>query len=674
MTPKTLCRTVDEAMDFVTEKLRAVTDRRPILYLPGNAGRVPSVEDWIFDNAKDLNKAYAFQTLGLGPAAGWQKAVAGGITPVTPFIGPAVRGLVNNGLAVNIRSHLSLIHNLFNDVWRPDVAIAHVSPPDEFSRVTLGLNAGLDWAPVQAARCRIAVINRRMPRWHIGNHYDPETNRHYESGCAMSLADFDAVVEVDEPLVEHVMRPKANEVVTAKTVAAHVVELLQKDSEDPAVLPHMLQLGIGVIPNAIAEHLAAENIAIRGMWSEMFSDGVLDLYKKGLIQKIGGGNLRENIVVGFVLGTNALYQTMAENPSFAVLPQEIVNDPAMVQHNDYMVSVNTTLSISVTGEVAAASKHKHYHSDVGGQHDFALGASWSKGGRPIIALLSTAKPPKADGLVSKIVAAHEDGTHATISADLPVIVATEFGVADLRFVDDRQRVRKMLAVAHPDMRERLSKEARRLPAIQGVDALPPRLVTLSDGTLAMVRPATSDDMTLIREYVMRLSISDMRNRFMGNVTHEAMTSPERLIKLYDETLDFKNDHAAFVVEQDGEIMGVANAFAVGKFGAEKEGSYEVAFSRRSDRSGLWIGERLMRILLEWGQEVGAKRFFGVTYTNNRAMRSLFEMYRFTGRKMPEDITMVHYEAEIADITSSAPVNQRWHNGPDAEMELEALAS
>lgn len=657
MNEQTRYATLGDAMAFVATQLRAETTRRPVLYLPGNAGHMPWVEHWIFDHAADLNAAFVFQTLGLGPAAGWRQAVLGGVTPVTPFIGPAVRQLVNEGLAINIRAHLSQIHHLYEGEWRPDVAIAHVSTPDEYGRVTLGLNAGLDWAPVRAARCRVAVINRRLPRWNIGNLYDPETNRHYETGCPMQLADFDAIVEVDEPLVEHVMRPKADQTAAAKGVAEHVIELLQHDAADPKALHHTLQLGIGVIPNAIADRLAAEQISVRAMWSEMFSDGVLDLYNKGLIKNTGGERLRDHIVVGFVLGSNALYAAMDRNPSFAILPQEIVNDPATIKRNKSMVSVNTTLSVSVTGEVAAASKHKRYHSDVGGQYDFALGASWSDGGRPIIACLSTAGKPGGER-ISKIVTEHADGTHVTISADLPVIVVTENGVADLRYVDDRERVRRMLSVAHPEMRERLAKAARRLPAIQGVDALPPRLVTLRDGSNAVLRPATSDDMDRIGEYIRRLSHNDMQARYMGNVTHDALTSPRRLVRLYDETLDFRNDHAAFVAEQDNEIIGVVHAFAV-----DKDGTYEIAFSRRSDMAGLWVGERLIRILLEWGAHVGAKTFFGVTQARNGAMRSLFDLYRFTSRRDPEAPGLVIYQAEVDEITKNHPINGRWQSGP-----------
>lgn len=634
----TLSRVVD-----VLAAARRSTGKTPLLYLPGNAGRIVPVEDWLFRNAGELCQGapvQVFQTLALGPAAGWAQAVSRGVVPVTPFIGPGVRELVNQGLARNIRCNLSQVHTLYRSRWRPDVALAHVSPPDAQGRVTLGLNAGLDIAAVKSARFKVAVVNPSMPRWHIETLFDPEAGRSFDTGCAMSLDEFDCVVELAEPLVEHTMAVKAAGVATAQAIADRVIALLARDALPDGNLPHTLQLGIGMIPNAVAETLAQQRRAIGGLWSEMFSDGVLRLYRERLIQRAGGAALRERIVVGFVLGSQELYASMHQNPDFAVLPQEVVNDPILIARNRYMASVNATIAVSLSGEVAAATIGTRHHSDVGGQNDFALGASWSEGGIAMIALPSVAT--LRDGSIqSKVVATHSEGAHHTISADLPVVVVTEHGVADLRGLDDPERVEAMLGVAHPDWRTSLAKAARQLPSMQGVDVIPPRLVHLRSGRPAVLRPATASDIPAIRNYIQALSEKDRRTRYMGAVSTEVLMSSERLEHLYRNTLDYR-DHAAFLLETDDSIIGVVHAFQT-----ELDTLYEVSFSRRSSLEGEGIGTHLMRMLIDWAVAAGVQQLHAVTYrTGNPRMRRLFEQFEFAVADDPDDRANVLYTASV----------------------------
>ncbi|MCA9354349.1 MAG: GNAT family N-acetyltransferase [Candidatus Kaiserbacteria bacterium] len=635
------------AMKYVAGHLARIESDLKILYLPGNTGLIPLVESWIFNNAHQLRGVHVFQTLALGPAHGWSDAVAQGVIPVTPFIGPGVRELVNEGLAKNIRCNLSQVPRLVREHWKPQVAIAHVSPPDQYGRVTLGLNAGLDYTAVRSADFKVAVVNEQMPRWHIGMYYDPPTNRHFETGCAMSLSEFDIVVHINEPLHEHKMSPKADQQEQAAAVAEHIFTMLAEYADESGDLPHTLQLGIGSIPNAVAGTLAAANVSVSSIWSEMFSNGVLDLYRNGLIKRLGGTFLRDHIVVGFVLGDKDLYWEMHQNPDFAVLPQEYVNDPALIKHNPYMVSINSTISASVTGEIAAATMHRRYHSDVGGQNDFALGASWSEGGVAIIAFLSTATL-KNGSLVSKIVATHPEGTHNTISADLPVVVVTEYGVADLRMVDDRDRVLRMLTIAHPDWRQYLGKMSRALPAIQGVDTISPRLVSLRNGDRVILRPATHEDVSMIKSYIPQLSAQDRETRYLSTgITIESLTDPERLKRLYDTTLDFI-DHAAFVVEKEDEVLGVAHAYRT------SDGLYELSFSRRSDLAGQGIGSHLMCVLYDWARKCGVQTFRAdVLSVANPRMISLFRLWKFSVDRNPDDPTLSDVHGSLKEITPPA---------------------
>lgn len=646
--------TFDTAMELVSQRLarHAADAVRPVCYLPGNAGRIAAVERWIFEQPQRLDGVDIFQVLALGPATGWQRAVMGGVGIVTPFIGQGVRALVNAGLARNIRCNLSQLPRLFEARWRPHVAFAHTSPPDDSGRVTLGLNAGIDFAAVRHAMFKVAMVNTRMPRWHIATHDDPATGQRIDSGCAMNLAEFDLVVEIDEPLFEHHMAPTSpvHEEQT-QAIAGEIVDLLRRATPggDSTALPHTIQLGIGKIPNAVANELVAHGVSVRGVWSELFSDGVLALYRAGLVRQTRGPSLRERIVVGLVLGSRDLYETMRENPEFAVLPQEIVNDPAIIKHNQAMASINSALAVSLTGEVCGATLARHYYSDVGGQFDFALGASWAPGGIAIIARPSVVQ--RRDGVLqSKIVAVHPEGAHHTIGADLPVVVVTEQGVADLRHLHDPERVDAMLRVAHPQWRTLLAKEARALPSMQGVDAIAAQQIALQDGRHAVLRPATQEDIAAIGEYIVRLNHDDRRTRYMGTVTVEHLTSPERLSRLYHDTLDYRQ-HAAFIVELGDEIIGVAHAFRIGD-----GGTYEVSFSRRSDLRGQGIGRHLMQMLIDWGAAVGAKDYYATTYRReNPRMRALFDRFGFVAKADPDDPQAVIYTASIADLVRVGPL-------------------
>jgi acyl-CoA hydrolase/RimJ/RimL family protein N-acetyltransferase len=639
--------TFDTALNLVAQRLaKHVADgKRPVCYLPGNAGRIDAVERWIFEQPQALAGADIFQVLALGPAQGWRQAVMGGVGIVTPFIGPGVRELVNAGLARNIRCNLSQVPRLFEARWRPQVAFAHTSPPDAEGRVTLGLNAGIDFAPVKQAAFKVAMVNARMPRWHIATLEDPATGQRVDSGCAMKLSDFDLVVEIDEPLLEHRMEPtSAGQEVQSDAIARQIIGLLHGATTegDAFALPHTLQLGIGKIPNAVANELVKHGVSVRCVWSELFSDGVLALYRAGLIRDTQGPALRQRIVVGFVLGSHDLYQTMHDNPNFAVLPQEIVNDPAMIKYNPWMTSINSALAVSLSGEVCGSMLAKHYYSDVGGQFDFALGASWAQNGTAMIALPSVVH--RAGGLLqSKIVALHSEGAHHTISADLPVVVVTEQGVADLRYLNDPERVDAMLGVAHPSLRTQLAKEARALPSMQGVDAIEAQLIALEDGRHALLRPATKIDIAAIGDYIGHLNHDDRHTRYMGTVTLAYLTSPERLSRLYDDTLDYRQ-HAAFIVELDEEIIGVAHAFRI-----DDQGTYEVSFSRRSDLHGQGIGRHLMQMLIDWGTMV-ARTYYATTYRHeNPRMRALFERFGFVAKPDPDDPQAVIYTASVADL-------------------------
>jgi RimJ/RimL family protein N-acetyltransferase len=205
----------------------------------------------------------------------------------------------------------------------------------------------------------------------------------------------------------------------------------------------------------------------------------------------------------------------------------------------------------------------------------------------------------------------------------------------------------VLRVAHPEGRDELTEDARSLPSLQGVGAEAPHLVRLHDGRSAVLRAAVPDDIDAIGEYIGRLSGDDRRTRYMGTVALDALTSDERLRRLYDQTLDYR-EHAAFIAVLEGEVIGVAHAFRVGA-----SGTYEISFSRRSDLVAQGIGAHLMHMLVDWAVGVGATDFYATTYrTRNPRMRALFDALGFAVSPDPDDRELVIYRARVRDLAGA----------------------
>lgn len=448
-----------------TVKVRSVSELVPVLktcsrlvYLSGNANHIPIVEQAIQEKAEELNGLRFFQILTLG--RGWD-TVAEHIRLVTPFIGPGSRRLANEGKADFVPTHLSQLPALFSDGrWRPEVAIVQTSMPDENGRVTLGLDAGLSYAAFLAAGIRIAVMNRRMPRFHIEPFL---AEKGLIVGMPVNLRDIHYVLEIDEPLVEHPMGE-------SDEVSERIGKLIAREVPNGATL----QLGIGGIPNAVLNNLLShEDI---GIHTEVISDGLIRLIEEGVVTGREKALLRKKVVLGFVLGTQALYG-MLEGSQFAFLPQEWVNNPTIIGRNRFQISINSALAVNLFGDVSASTIGRRWYSGVGGARDFALGANMSEGGKSFIALPSTYE---RDGTAhSRILAEFLPGTHVTTSSDTMWNIVTEYGIAKLRGMCIRSRAAAIISIAHPDFRDRLLDEARRLPGLQGL------VLSEADGALVL---------------------------------------------------------------------------------------------------------------------------------------------------------------------------------------------
>jgi len=348
------------------------------------------------------------------------------------FTGSNVRQAVNEGRADWVPVFLSEIPGLVRTGLIPvDVAFVHISPPDEHGFCSYGVGVECTKAAAETAKSVVALVNRQMPRA-LGDAF-------------IHVSRLARVVEIDRPLVE---LPKSGEVgPVAREIGRRVGELIENGST--------LQMGIGEIPDAVLLFLNDKRDL--GVHTEMFSDGVVELFEKGVITGEAKTLHKGKIIAGFVLGTKKSFDFLDNNPFVEFHPTEYVNDPFVIAQNDRMVAINSALGVDITGQVCADSMGRAIYSGFGGQVDFIRGARRSRGGKPIIALPSTAK----EGTISRIVDVLPEGSGVvTTRADVQYVV-TEWGVANLYGKSLRERALALIECAHPDFRDELRCAARK---------------------------------------------------------------------------------------------------------------------------------------------------------------------------------------------------------------------
>ena len=418
------------------EAIRSVESGNRI-FMTGNVSVPQKLLAALVQRAPTLEDVEICQALSVGPADYVNPSMEGHLRVNTLFISANVRAAVQEGRADFTPVLLSEFPLLFkNRVLPVDVALVHVSPPDEHGFCSLGVEVGLTKSPAESAKIIIAEVNEQMPRT-LGDSFIHVSRLH-------------KIVPVDYPVPELPMGGGGNNDVSRK-IAAYIAELIPDGAT--------MQMGIGAIPDAVLGFLGDKKDL--GIHSEMFSDGVVPLVDSGVITNARKSLHPGKIVVGFVLGTRPLYEWVHDNPLCEFHRQEYVNDPFIIAQNERMVAINSALEVDLTGQICADSIGPKLYSGVGGQLDFIYGASRSKGGVPIIALPSTTRF-KDGTVVSRIVGMLKQGAGVVTSRNHVHYVVTEYGVADLYGKTIRQRARQLIGVAHPDFRAELEKEAGNL--------------------------------------------------------------------------------------------------------------------------------------------------------------------------------------------------------------------
>ena len=421
--------TADEALKVVKSGER--------VYVHSNSAYPKTLIDALVRRKDELFDVEICHLMVLGDTPYMKPEMEGHFRHNAFFLGHNTRKQANDGKADFIPIFLSEIPSLIrtNKNFKINAALIHVSPVDEHGFCSLGVAVEATKAAVEAADCVIAQVNPNMPRVH-GDSYVHVSNIDYMVECTDEL----------EELPHFHKRKSEMELTAYRAIGRNIASLV----EDGATL----QMGIGAIPDAVLAALG--NAKDLGIHTEMFSDGIIPLIESGVINCSKKTLLPGKIVASFLLGSRKLFNYVNENPLIEMRPSDFVNDPFTISRNSKMTAINSALQVDLTGQVCADSIGYSFYSGIGGQVDFIRGSARSNGGKPIIALPSTAK----NDTLSRIVTHIDEGSGVTTSRGDIHFVVTEFGIADLHGLNIRERVIELIKIAHPKFKDELEKFAK----------------------------------------------------------------------------------------------------------------------------------------------------------------------------------------------------------------------
>lgn len=342
------------------------------------------------------------------------------------FVSDSVRQAVNDGRGDFIPVFLSDIPDLFKTVLPVDVALVQVSPPDKHGYCSLGVSVDIARSAVNTAKYVIAQVNPSVPRTH--------------GDGMVHVNRFSHMVWHEQGL------PQVDYAAKTGPAEMRIGEIIASMIDDGSTL----QMGIGTIPDAVLKCLG--NHKNLGVHTEMFSDGIVPLVETDVINNRMKRIHPNKSVTGFAIGSDLLYHYVDDNPSFAFLDIDYVNDPHVIRRNPKVVAINSAIEVDITGQVCADSIGTRQFSGIGGQMDFMRGAALSEGGKPIIAITSRS----AKGM-ARIVPFVKPGAGIVTTRGHIHYVVTEFGIAYLYGKNLRERAKALISISHPDDKEMLEK-------------------------------------------------------------------------------------------------------------------------------------------------------------------------------------------------------------------------
>jgi acyl-CoA hydrolase/RimJ/RimL family protein N-acetyltransferase len=513
------------------------------------------------------------------------------------FLTPSVREAVERGQADYTPCPMSEVPSLFEDGPLPlDVALIQVSPPDKDGFCSLGVSVDVVKSAVRNARVVVAQINAKMPRT-CGDTRIPVKRIDWFIERATAL-----------PVME---KPVLDD--RHARIGRYAAQLIDDGST--------IQLGLGNTPEAVARELTKHRHL--GIHSGLFNDALMELVKRGVADGSRKSLLPGKVVASHVMGSRKLYQFVDGNTDIELHSSDWVNDPHRISRNDRMVAVNGAREIDLTGQVVRDSSGHRFYGGIGALQDFIRGAGRSKGGRPIIALTSTADE---DGR-TRIVAGLESGSGVCTGRGDVHYVVTEFGVASLHGRSIRERVARLVEIAHPDHREGLLAGARARGWLPKFFTMPSTETGVSDDGVEsawisfrknrfLLRPLHPSDTRALQEFFYSHDRDTVRLRY--GYQREEM-SGESAYKL--TAVDQRRDLALGLF---GETHGRQELRAIGRYYLANDGKRaEVAFVVHEDNRHLGMAGFLLGELASVASRRGVERFWASVLPENRAMAGLF---------------------------------------------------
>lgn len=560
------------------------------------------------DRGRELSDVEVVSLLTLGRADYVAAEHAASFRHNAFFIGQNTRAAVQGGRADYTPIFLHELPELVRTGRPVDVALLQLSPPDRHGFCSMGIHVDIQRAALDAARLVLAEINPNMPRT-FGD-------------TPVHVSRLDAIVEVDTPIIELPLMEEPDEV--SIRVGGLVARLIPNGA--------CLQLGIGNIPTAVLRFLKDKSDL--GVHTEMFSDGMMPLLENGNVTNAKKKIHPHKTTSSFAMGTRALYDFVHDNPTIAFYASDFVNDPRIISQNDQVCAVNSAIQVDLTGQVSADSIGHRFFSGIGGQVDFIRGAAMSRGGKPIIALPSTAK----GGQVSRIVPRLDDGAGVVTSRGDVHYVVTEYGVAYLHGKTIRERALSLINVAHPDFRKELIDYLRRRHYVyeheeifrQAASPYPSEWEEMKEfgGTVFFVRPLKASDERRLQEFFYSHRPETVYSRYFNVKTEMGHREAAELC-----CVDWNHRMAFAVFETSGERAIIAT----GRYDLDpRRNLADIALTVREDHRRKGIARYLYQRLEDYARYKGIGGLCGEVMPSNRPV---IELHRSLGHEVnwkPDD--------------------------------------
>ena len=528
------------------------------------------------------------------------------------FVGDSTRNPVNRGAADYTPIFLSSVPDLFRSEMVPvDIALVQTSLPDKHGYLSLGISVDVVKAALEKAEVVVAQVNENMPRTH-GDGF-------------IHIKDIDFILPHDEPLLEYSVKAP-NDIV--QRIGKYVARIIEDGST--------IQVGYGLIPDEVVHSL--ENKKDLGVHTELLSDGIVELMKKGVVTNQKKIHNPGKTIASFCMGSRDTYDFLDENPSIEFKRIDYTNNPLIISRNRMMTAINSAMEVDLTGQATAESLGGTFYSGTGGQADFMRGAVLAPGGKTILAMPSTA----LNDSVSRIVPTLQEGAGVTLNRGDVRYVVTEYGIAYLHGKNIRERAMDLISIAHPKFRPWLMESARKrafvykdqlfVPGEKGI--YPEELEiyrTTRKGLNIRLRPAKITDEQLLKDFFYSLSEDSLYKRFFSarkDMPHKRLQ--EFVVVDYSRKMEI----LATVEEKDKEII-----IGLGQYELNSDMHLaEVALVVKDSFQGQGVGRELLSYLILLARRQGLLGFTGEVLVANRSMVGLFEKMGFDTEKRSEEGT------------------------------------